>query len=200
MAGAEEEGGSPREDLPPPGATASVQPPRSSPGRGAGSLSPASQVLPGQGAAVLCSPRGTESARQGPPCAGQPQAQPHPQARDQPHLQEDVHRSQRAAGQVCPAVRALLPRPSRLLVFQPTCLADGQAGLSHIQAVMSLGHHVQAHRLEWRRGCCGDSGKPLAFQVGELRPRKGTGLTQGHTEGTTMPLLPKSSLCAIKWI
>ena len=112
MAGAEEEGGSPREDLPPPGATASVQPPRSSPGRGAGSLSPASQVLPGQGAAVLCSPRGTESARQGPPCAGQPQAQPHPQARDQPHLQEDVHRSQRAAGQVCPAVRALLPAAS----------------------------------------------------------------------------------------
>ena len=34
-------------------------------------------------------------------------------------------------------------------------------------------------------GLLGDSGKPLAFQVGELRPREGTGLTQGHTEGTS---------------
>ena len=46
----------------------------------------------------------------------------------------------------------------------------------------------------------GSSGKTAAFQVGEQRPREGTGLTQGHTAATPMPLLPKSSLCAIKWI
>jgi len=45
----------------------------------------------------------------------------------------------------------------------------------------------------------GDSGKPADFQVGELGPREGTGLTQGHTAGTPMPLLPQA-LCAIKWI
>ena len=34
-------------------------------------------------------------------------------------------------------------------------------------------------------GLLGDSGKPAAFQVGELRPREGTGLTQGRTEGNS---------------
>ena len=77
------------------------------------------------------------------------------------------------------------PWPSRLPVFQATCLAAGQAGLRHIQAVLWRGHHVQAHRWEWGRGCWGDSGKPAAFQVGELRPREGTGLSQGYTAGTS---------------
>ena len=40
-------------------------------------------------------------------------------------------------------------------------------------------------------GLLGDSGKAADFQVGELRPREGTGLTQGHTAGTPMPLLPQ---------
>ena len=34
-------------------------------------------------------------------------------------------------------------------------------------------------------GLLGDSGKAAAFQVGEQRPREGTGLTQGHTAGTS---------------
>ena len=51
------------------------------------------------------------------------------------------------------------------------------------------GHHVQAHREE--EGLLGDSDKlPLAaFQVGELRPREGTGLTQGYAVGAPMPPL-----------
>ena len=40
----------------------------------------------------------------------------------------------------------------------------------------------------------GDSGKPADFQVGELRPREGTGLAQGHTAGTPMALLPQALL------
>lgn len=71
MSGAGAEGGSPCKDLPPPRAAASVQPPRSSPGRGAGSLSsppgpprdeeppssPAPTALgqPGRGCCVLVS-------------------------------------------------------------------------------------------------------------------------------------------------
>ena len=45
-----------------------------------------------------------------------------------------------------------------------------------------------------------DSGKPDDFQVGELRPREGTYLTQGQTAQTPMPLLPQVLPCAIKWI
>ena len=41
-------------------------------------------------------------------------------------------------------------------------------------------------------GLLGDSGKPADFQVGELRPRESTGLTQGHTAGAPMPLLPQA--------
>ena len=66
----------------------------------------------------------------------------------------------------------------------------GQAGLSHIQAVLWWGHHVQAHRLEWRRGCWETQANFhfLLSRWGKLRPREGTGLTQGHTAGTPMPL------------
>ena len=44
-------------------------------------------------------------------------------------------------------------------------------------------------------GLLGDSGKAAAFQVGELRPREGTGLTQGHTAGTTS--CPSSSSASV---
>ena len=48
-------------------------------------------------------------------------------------------------------------------------------------------------------GLPGDSEKPAAFQVGEQRPREGTGLIQGHTAGTPCLSFPfQLSLCAIK--
>ena len=37
------------------------------------------------------------------------------------------------------------------LSSSPHAWLPGQARLSHIQAVIRWGHHVQAHRLEWRR-------------------------------------------------
>ena len=45
-------------------------------------------------------------------------------------------------------------------------------------------------------GLLGGSDKAAAFQVGELRPKEGTRLIQGHTAGTPVPLLPQElTLC-----
>ena len=54
-------------------------------------------------------------------------------------------------------------------------------------------------QMRMEEGLQGNSGKH-AFQLGELKPREGTCLTQGHTAGTPMPLLPKPSMCNIKQI
>ena len=80
-----------------------------------------------------------------------------------------------------------------LLVHTPGCWA-GRAQPHPDYALM--GAPCPGSQIRVEEGLLGDSGKAAAFQVGELRPREGTGLTQGHTAGTSMALLPQElTLC-----
>ena len=76
------------------------------------------------------------------------------------------------------------------LSSSPRAWLLGQAGLSHIQAAL-MGAPCPGSQMRVEEGLLGDSGKAAAFQVGEQRPREGTGLTQGHTAGIPMPLPPQ---------
>ena len=84
-----------------------------------------------------------------------------------------------------------------LPVHMPGCWAGRTQ--SHLGCAL-MGASCPGLQITVEERLLGSSGKTAAFQVGEQRPREGTGLTQGHTAATPMPLLPKSSLCAIKWI
>ena len=82
------------------------------------------------------------------------------------------------------------PWLSWLTVFQSTCLAAGVGRVQPHPGCVLMGAPCPGSQTRVEEGLLGDLDKlPLsAFQVGELRPREGTGLTQGHTAGTPMPL------------
>ena len=80
-----------------------------------------------------------------------------------------------------------------LPVLMPGCRA-GRAQPHPACALM--GAPCPGSQIRVEEGLLGGLGKAAAFQVGKLRPREGTGLTQGHTAGTPMALLPQElTLC-----
>ena len=97
-----------------------------------------------------------------------------------------------------PFWQLLLPSSVQVMTFPAHDLPDFPAHCLPVHTSGCWAGRAQPHpgcaltgalcpgsQMRVEEGLLGDSGKAAAFQVGELRPREGTGLTQGHTEGTS---------------